>query len=108
MVEKTLHQFGMGGKRDIKQYWRSLSTRHSQLMEGASQQVDQWKKTIVSNKVIQCNLPIVTTYGLLNCGLYREVHGLFIQCNLPIVTTYGLLNCGLYRELVSLYSVTCL
>ncbi len=103
MVEKTLHQFGMGGKRDIKQYWRSLSTRHSQLMEGASQQVDQWKKTIVSNKVIQCNLPIVTTYGLLNCGLYREVHGLFIQviihgCNhLGDMSKWPLLRGGLNK-----------
>ena len=28
---------------------------------------------------------------------YYKRGGLFIQCNLPIVTTYGPFNCGLYR-----------
>ena len=47
VLDKTLTQFGIDGKRGIKKYWESLMKEHDRLQEEAEEQVEEFKRVMV-------------------------------------------------------------
>ena len=50
VLEKTLQQLGIGGKRGVKQYWEELMKHHTRLVEDAEEQVEEFKIAMVSQR----------------------------------------------------------